>query len=111
MKCQECRGACCETFELPMIDIRPPSEDAMAWIMLHGRAITEDPIRLRFACRCTALTDAGACGIYNDRPHVCQDMPVGGAECLGYVRDSRTPDEYTRIRDDDDPPTIHKGDH
>jgi len=81
----------------------------MAWIMLHGRPITEDPIRLRFACRCTALTEAGACGLYDDRPTVCREMPVGGVECLEAVRNRRTPLEYTRIRDDADPHTIHKG--
>jgi Fe-S-cluster containining protein len=113
MKCQECRGACCETFDVPMTDVRPIADDPgtyqdrLRWIGLHGQTITEGPIRFRFACKCTALTEAGACGLYDDRPTVCRDMPVGGAECLEAVRNRRTPLEYTRIRDDDDPRSLH----
>jgi len=92
-----------------LTDLRPPSNDALTWLMLHGQTITEGTIRLRFACRCTALTREGSCDIYNDRPQVCQDMPVGGTDCLGYVRDRRTPEEYALIRDNDDPHTIHEG--
>jgi Fe-S-cluster containining protein len=98
-----------------MTDVRPSAEDPgtyqdrLRWVGLHGQTITAGPIRFRFACRCTALTTAGACNIYNDRPTVCREMSVGGVECLEYVRDSRTPEEYDRIRDDADPHTIHKG--
>ena len=114
MKCQECKGACCEVFELPYTDIQPPGADEFRWITLHGPTIIE-PITseafIRFECKCNALADDGLCTIYDERPNVCQDMPVGGLDCLGYVRDRRTPEQYKLIRDDDDPQTIHEGVH
>ena len=53
------------------------------------------------------LTGPGTCSIYESRPQVCRDMPVGGDACLNYVRHRRTPAEYALIRDTDDPQTIH----
>ena len=108
MKCQECRGACCEVFEVPLIDLRPQSEDAFQWIMHHGRTVYDDTFRLQFECRCTKLSEQGRCSIYASRPQVCRDMSVGGAECLDYVRHRRTPAEYALIREAHDPQTLHR---
>ena len=107
VKCQECRGACCEVFEMPLTDLRPPNNDAFQWIMLHGQTLRTPRLSLQFECRCTALSESGSCTIYDERPHVCRSMPIGGDECLGYVRDRRTPSQYALIRDTDDPQIIH----
>jgi|2_EtaG_2_1085320.scaffolds.fasta_scaffold03424_4 Fe-S-cluster containining protein len=110
MKCAECKGACCEVFELPFRDIQPPNEDVFGWLVLHGVSkLNPDPCwsTIQFDCKCTKLTEQGSCGIYDERPDVCRRMPVGGSDCLEFVRERRTPEEYKAIRDDDDPATIH----
>lgn len=108
MKCQECRGACCEVWEVPLTDLRPPSKDAFQWIMYHGRTIYDETLRLQFECRCTKLSERGSCSVYASRPQVCRDMPVGGDTCLNYVRTRRTAAEYALIREANDPQTLHR---
>jgi hypothetical protein len=105
MKCDVCRGACCESFKLPpdalgLMGVLAP-EDAR-WLTLHA---TPFPGYLRFECRCTKLTKEGACGIYADRPRLCRDFRAGGPDCLRTVRERRTPEEYLLIREDGDPET------
>ena len=112
MKCDECGGACCESFEVPLTDIQPPGQDELRWVLLHGRNMKRagehgNYSSVVFDCRCTALQPDGKCGVYFDRPELCRAMPAGGEECLEHVKARRTPDEYARIRDDDDPERIH----
>lgn len=104
MNCERCRGACCETFMIPASDIDVPGDDASRWLALHA---TPRGRQLEFECRCTKLTAEGRCGIYADRPSLCQIFPVGGPDCLDAVRSRRTPEQYTVIRDPDDPERIH----
>lgn len=100
MNCLTCRGACCESFALPLVDIRPPSRDALRWVALHGD--TEDGW-IRFDCRCTALNRGGLCAIYDTRPDVCRDYEPGCPDCYDAVRRRRTPDQYAEIREEGDP--------
>ena len=110
MKCYKCRGACCETFSLPLTDLRPPGADARRWVMLHGQTIDDGVLRVEFECACTVLSENGSCSIYSDRPQVCRDMTVGGDECLHLVRTRRSPSQYAVIREEIDPLTIHDED-
>jgi Fe-S-cluster containining protein len=105
MKCEECKGACCEIMEIRFRDLQPPSEDVFRWMRLHGLTKVRDNLEsgIEFECRCNALKVDGSCEIYEDRPEVCRTMPAGGEDCLNYVRERRTPEQFQRIRDDDDP--------
>lgn len=101
MKCSECRGACCESVLVPL---PPPAPDRARWLALRGIGLVAG--FHEFPVRCTALTDAGRCGIYEDRPVLCRVYEPGGADCLQTVQLRRTPDDYQRIRDVTDPPTL-----
>jgi len=104
VNCEACRGACCESFYIPIADVRLPSNDARRWFELHGRASDG---QLEIEARCTALTREGRCAIYKDRPDMCWMFEPGGPDCLDTVRRRRTPDQYAVIRGPEDPPTIH----
>ena len=109
VNCRTCRGACCESFSLPLCDIDPPSNDAMYWIKLHGREhMTPSGTAVSFECRCTALAADGRCLIYDNRPYVCQVYQPGSHDCLETVRVRRTPGQYKEIREGGDPARIHK---
>lgn len=102
MRCDACRGACCETFILPASDLL--DDDVSRWLALHA---SRRQNLLEFDCRCTKLTAEGRCGIYEDRPSLCRTFAVGGSACLDAVRRRRTPEQYQLIRDDGDPTEIH----
>ena len=106
MKCDVCRGACCESFSLPVEALRGvPNPDAMRWVELHATKPAGD---LRFECRCTALTTEGRCGIYETRPNVCRIFTPGGLDCLETVLARRSAEDYERIREEGyDPKRIH----
>ena len=111
MKCELCRGACCETFSLPIVETLPIAGDVIQvdlnrWLTLHATVGAE---KLTFECRCMKLTDDGRCGIYDRRPVVCRTYLAGGADCLEAVRTRRSQLEYSRIRDDGDPVVIGDG--
>jgi Fe-S-cluster containining protein len=98
-------------FQLPAVHIGAPNADARRWIELHAsktHATLQAGRVLEFETRCSALTPAGRCGIYDSRPNVCRVYRPGGVECLATVKARRTPDEYARIRGDGDPATIHE---
>lgn len=103
MNCKACAGACCESFAIPIADLKPPNADAMNWIQLHGS--TRDGY-LQLECRCTALQSDGLCGIYEERPLVCRMFVPGSADCLATVKKRRTPDDYQAIRDAEDPVSL-----
>lgn len=103
MNCQECRGACCETMLVPNEQSDPDTE---LWLGLRVVG-PMDGERLALRCKCSALTEGGACEIYQARPMICRAFEAGGADCLETVRLTRTPEEYARIRDEDDPAEIH----
>jgi Fe-S-cluster containining protein len=68
--------------------------DSSRWLSLHG---TEVGDQLEFECRCTKLTPAGRCSIYETRPVVCQVYVAGGPECLATIRRRRTPEQAKQI--------------
>lgn len=98
MNCLECRGACCETFELPTRALT--NDDASRWFALHG---TEVGRSLVFECRCTKLSAEGRCTIYEQRPGVCRKYEAGGPDCLRTVKARRTSEQYRLIREAQDP--------
>lgn len=107
MKCSEC-GACCESFSLPVVEAipitnDPRQQDLNRWFRLHA---SDDGERLTFECKCTMLTRKGLCAIYDRRPDVCRNFQRGGPECLATIKERRTPEDYQRIRDKDDPETL-----
>jgi hypothetical protein len=83
-----------------------PTADTLHWVTLHGQQLPQHHA-IRFEARCLELTEAGYCGIYEARPHVCQVFAVGGQDCFDAVRRRRSADDYTRIRDADDPLVVH----
>lgn len=111
MDCLRCEGACCETFELPIADLNPPSTDAWAWLFVRGESVGGplfpwgDSSSLRFESRCPELTECGRCELHGtpDKPTVCVDMKPGCDDCLDAVRRRRTPEQYQQIREDGDP--------
>lgn len=115
MKCSECRGACCEEVIIPRCAVTMPDDDAVRWFELRGEyaplelleGIELPEAGLRLEVPCTKLTEDGRCGIYEERPNVCAAYEAGGADCLDTVRRRRTPEDYQRIRDPEDPEVIH----
>lgn len=102
MNCLECKGACCETFEIPA---EPgPLDDASRWLALHATPTAGD--HLSFECRCTALGADGRCTIYHLRPQVCRTYEPGGVDCLRTVKARRSPEEFQKIRGEEDPVTL-----
>jgi Fe-S-cluster containining protein len=104
VKCLECRGACCESFSIPLSDIRPPGADERRWIELHGK---KGATHLEIEAPCTNLTADGRCCDYENRPLVCVFYMPGSPHCLDTVRKRRTPEQYQRIREAHDPKEIH----
>ena len=77
-------GACCKFLTINVNPDYYTSEDAKAWVELHG-------IRVRMSggvcwmdipTPCSALTDDGRCGIYGkpERPKGCDTFPQSQAE-------------------------------
>lgn len=89
-KCEECRGACCESFCLPA---KAVPTDAQRWLALHG-TLVEGGTRVEFEARCTKLTAGGRCSIYETRPVTCAIYAVGGEACLETIRRRRP--EYAK---------------
>lgn len=89
--------------------MQPPNRDAQRWLELHATVENFGP-KLTFECRCTKLTSEGRCGIWEDRPMVCELFIAGGKQCVDTVRLRRTPEQYQLIRGEDDPLTIHEVD-
>lgn len=83
--CELCRGACCESFAVPLP--YPAPVEFNRWAKLRGEVVGH---HLRVEVPCTALTDDGACGIYKSRPQPCKDYPMGGPACRQAVRDRRS---------------------
>lgn len=100
MDCRACGGACCETIIVPLSS----DEDTDRWVSLHG---TRLDARVALDCRCSKLDTEGRCSIYDERPQLCRDFPVGSSACYDAVRARRSPEDYARIRDEWDPPVVH----
>ena len=92
--CIVCRGACCETFSIPL-SFKEPKDDVSRWLRLHGNK--NERHSLEFECRCTVLSPEGTCLIYEDRPNVCKVYPAGGRDCLSTLKARRTPEEIEKI--------------
>ena len=131
MKCEECRGACCESICMPLFENPSGSfiiNENNRWLAAHGtvepskekqvQAYDKDgkPLgvqnimigdRVKLEVRCTKLTDGGRCSIYDSRPLPCVLYEPGGVDCLSTVKERRTAEDYKRIRDDRDPKSIH----
>ena len=105
MKCEECRGACCESF-IANIQIIPFLIDAQHWLEFHGTPVKLLHHQNEYECRCRKLTSEGKCSIWQRRPLVCRLFTVGSPECLDTVKKRRTSEDYQRIRDEKDPKTL-----
>lgn len=104
MNCAICRGACCESVTLGF-DMDALPLDTRRWVLLHVEGVNGQ--QMTFPSPCKELTAEGRCGIYDDRPTLCQVFAVGGPECLTTVKVRRTPTEYALIRDAGDPERLH----
>lgn len=97
VSCLACRGACCEEFLLPRVP--GPKDDASHWLSLHSTAVQvpSQGLSLKFECRCTKLSEAGRCTIYETRPSICRRFEAGGAACLETIRRRRSEAEQALI--------------
>lgn len=87
--CLKCAGACCEDLVFPVDGLSPATRDFL--VIRNG-----DPVQLTFTakgialpCRCRHLTTKGLCGIYEDRPLVCEAYVAGGEACLETLKRRR----------------------
>ena len=90
--CDLCKGACCETFVVPISWQRLPP-DISRWLIMHGEP-TLNGIRVNSPCR--ALGEDGKCSIYETRPTVCDEYPVGGPACKQAIA-TRRPKDAAKI--------------
>lgn len=110
MRCDACRGACCEEVLLPRVMFLAPTDDIRRWFELRGKLVPHELIEgielpeagILLELQCTALED-GRCSIHEDRPDVCRDYAPGGRHCLETVARRRSPADYQLIREDEDP--------
>jgi uncharacterized protein len=82
--CSYCTAKCCKYFALP---IETPTEWAdyeyIRWFLLHDRAAVfteKGDWYLLVNTPCKHLRDDNLCGIYADRPQVCQDYSTVDCE-------------------------------
>lgn len=110
MRCEACRGACCEEVLIPRVMFAAPNDDVRRWFELRGSIVPHELLEgielpeagLRLEVPCGALED-GLCSIYEDRPDVCREFAPGGRHCLETVRRRRSPADYQLIREAEDP--------
>jgi Fe-S-cluster containining protein len=85
--CDFCTGKCCRYFSLP-ID-RPETWDqfdAIRWYLAHGRTMVycdKNQWYLLVMSQCNYLTADNRCGIYFNRPSVCQTYSTSDCEYDG----------------------------
>lgn len=93
--CALCKGACCETLALPIGD----DEVMRDWLEARGQLFVRPDGRkgVRIDARCPHLSGAGACGVYENRPVLCEQYPVGGVACREAVAALRPPAAATAI--------------
>ena len=80
--CDLCRGACCESWLVP-VDGEGPAKE---WLLARGRQIKPRTVEVETVC--PQLRD-GRCSIYATRPKVCELYRVGGPVCRETVRRRR----------------------
>lgn len=100
VNCRACAGACCESLHLT-----PAPGELGAWLRTFAaRELASGQVEVEV--RCSRLTPAGACSVYEERPGICRAFPAGGPQCLEVVRRRRTPEQYAAIREEGDPPAL-----
>lgn len=86
--CGVCLGACCEDLLVP-VDPEALDEVALEWLEARGRMeVFRDRPHLWVEAPCPHLA-GGRCGIYEQRPLVCQAYVMGGERCVETVRRRR----------------------
>lgn len=82
-----CGSACCRFMVLEVNPIYRTDRDQAAWLGLHGVDLLEVNGRTvaRVPVPCSALTEAGACGLYGtpERPEMCETFPDGPLALIG----------------------------
>ncbi len=77
--CDNC-GACCMFFMLKL-DLSRLRDDERAWYEMHGVEVRDNGLRFNVPCRNFDFATR-RCKIYESRPKMCRDAPVGGKNCL-----------------------------
>lgn len=82
--CDYCTGKCCRYFSL---EIETPTTwddyDTIRWYLAHGRTmvyVDEGKWYLLVFSDCQYLLPDNRCGIYHDRPQICQDYSTDECE-------------------------------
>ncbi len=84
--CSDCRARCCRSVTIEIDTPRSKRDiDEVKWFVLHENTVVyidyENKWNVEFGTRCTALTDANRCSIYQDRPIICRQYPKKGDVC------------------------------
>ena len=84
---RQCGSACCKSVILEVNPAYRADADVANWISLHGITMFERDGRTlaRIPTPCTALDEAGRCGIYGqpERPDMCAAFPSAPASLDG----------------------------
>lgn len=81
--CSICKGACCESLELP---VHLFSHDVVDFLRIRGVEQGVLPTsRIEIESRCPSLTNVGQCACHDTRPKVCKNYDVGGFYCRATV--------------------------
>ena len=67
--------------------------DALKWFELHGKP---HKFGTTLDCRCSMLK-RGKCSIWEDRPKVCEDYPVGSEACWDAIK-KRRPHKVEKLK-------------
>ena len=78
ISCDGC-GACCMYFMVRLAV--PPSPDEARWYEMHGVDVKANGLRFNVPCKNFDFATR-RCKIYESRPKMCRDAPVGGKNCL-----------------------------
>jgi hypothetical protein len=77
--CDQCRGACCETWA-------QTCQTKELRELADGRTLATVGLVAFLACRCRHLTTDGLCGVYESRPLLCRQLVPGSQDCLLVMR-------------------------
>jgi Fe-S-cluster containining protein len=105
MKCEECRGACCEELVI-CSSVQGASFPGADKEFMDVRGVLVEDGVYAVASMCPELDYRGRCRIYDDRPLACALLTPGGKECLDAVRRRRSTLHYQDIREDHDPEVL-----
>ena len=85
--CEHCTGHCCKYVALPLDEPETARDfDDIRWYLLHEGVLVfveEGDWYVQFTAKCTKLTGANLCGLYETRPKICRQYKAGECDYSG----------------------------